>query len=169
MEPIIKHRSQMLLAGCSFFGDPFHSHAGWTDANEIGRLWKRLMRFWATPEIQNSPFGPHQPKTYEIHLQNQVTPETGEYEVFIGFEIQALETVPLELVLKVLPEAEYAIFTVSGEMAHSDEPYIDHWLSRTGHKMAYPFIGQCYDKRFKGLDQLGESELDVFAPIVRVK
>ena len=35
----------MLLVGLSFFGDPFKSSAGWTEENEIGRLWVRFMAF----------------------------------------------------------------------------------------------------------------------------
>lgn len=30
----------IVLVGLSFFGDPFRTNAGWTEENEIGRLWR---------------------------------------------------------------------------------------------------------------------------------
>ena len=47
MEPQIVEKPQMMLLGLSFFGDPFSLSAGWTEENEIGRLWKRFMAYLA--------------------------------------------------------------------------------------------------------------------------
>jgi hypothetical protein len=44
MEGRIEDRPLTILAGLSFFGDPFAQSAGWTEENEIGRLWTRFMR-----------------------------------------------------------------------------------------------------------------------------
>jgi hypothetical protein len=41
-EPVLVELGARTLAGMSFFGDPFTSHAGWTEENEIGRLWQRF-------------------------------------------------------------------------------------------------------------------------------
>ena len=163
MQPIIQHYPYRLLAGFSFFGNPFHSNAGWTEENEIGRLWKRLLAFWALP---NCPY-PLPTISYEVHLQNHETPRTGEFEVFVGFEVQAFNSVPVELCVKILPEADYAIFTLRGEQIRSDEPIIDRWLASAGYQMAFSFFIQRYDQRFKGLDRLDESELDFLIAVRR--
>lgn len=163
MQPIIQHHPRLILAGVSFFGDPFHSHAGWTEANEIGRLWQRLMRILSTPD---SGYG-FPTESYEIHLQYPETPQTGEYEVFVGFAIETLDRVPVELCLKILPESDYAIFTLRGEQIHGDEPLIDRWLATSDYQLVRPIYVQRYDQRFKGLDRLAESEIDLMVPVVQ--
>ena len=45
MQPTIIDKDQMVLLGFSFFGDPFEFSAGWTEENEIGQLWRRLMAY----------------------------------------------------------------------------------------------------------------------------
>ena len=42
MEPRIVESERIILVGFSFFGDPFALSAGWTEENEIGRLWQRF-------------------------------------------------------------------------------------------------------------------------------
>jgi len=158
----------MLLAGFSFFGDPFHSHAGWTEANEIGRLWQRLERLAALPSVQNTLFASIA-VSYEMHLQNHETPQTGEFEIFAGIEVAAVDNVPLELCVKVVPETDYAVFTVRGSETYGDEPVLDNWLRDNGYRQAFPFFLQRYDARFKGVDHLAESEWDILIPIARVE
>ena len=163
MEPIVIRRHlQLLLAGFSFFGDPFHSHAGWTETNEIGRLWQRLYAFWQASESQTPPA-----VVYEVHVQTNETATTGEFEVFTGYEANSVEGLPYELCLKVLPETEYAIFRLKGAQILQDEPIIDDWLRANPYRIAHPFFIQRYDQRFKGLDRLEESELDFLVPVRR--
>ena len=45
MEPTIVDRGEMILLGLSFFGDPFRISEGWTEENEIGRLWQRFITY----------------------------------------------------------------------------------------------------------------------------
>ena len=45
MLPEIRNYPQRYLAGFSFFGNPFEQHSGWTEENEIGRLWVRYMAY----------------------------------------------------------------------------------------------------------------------------
>jgi hypothetical protein len=45
MEPTIVERSQIMLVGFGFWGDPFATSGGWTEENEIGRLWNRFMTY----------------------------------------------------------------------------------------------------------------------------
>lgn len=166
LQPVIQHYPQKWLAGFSFFGDPFHSHAGWTETNEIGLLWRRLMGFWEQPSVQNTAFAP-MGVSYEVHFQSYETPRTGKFEVFAGFEVSDWQNLPLELCLKRLPESDYAVFTLTGEQIRSDEPIMDNWLKASGYRLAYPVFVQRYDKRFKGVHRLAESVLDMLIPVVK--
>jgi hypothetical protein len=47
MDVRIVERGQMILVGMSFYGDPFAESGGWTEENEIGRLWERFMAYLA--------------------------------------------------------------------------------------------------------------------------
>ncbi len=158
LQVTLQSKPRMFLAGLSFFGDPFHSHAGWTEENEIGRLWQRLLG--CLPEN-------HPTVMYEVHVQNDETLLTGEFEVFVGYEIPTPDNVPYAMCIKVLPETDYAIFTLQGTQIHQDEPIVDQWLHANGYKIAYPFYLQQYDQRFKGMDQLEESLIDFLVPVRR--
>lgn len=163
MHPVtITHMPPRLLAGFSFFGDPFHSHAGWTEANEIGRVWQRLLNYLHTDEAPAAV-----DTMYEVHVQNHETPNTGEFEVFVGYEVDTLAAVSYALCAKTLPEAAYAVFTLQGSEIKFDEPLIDNWLTANGYRVALPLFIQRYDSRFKGLDRLDDSELDFLVPVMR--
>jgi predicted transcriptional regulator YdeE len=169
MEPItILEKPQTLLVGLSFFGDPFATSAGWTEENEIGRLWNRFMTYMSAY--------PHQIKhlvnreqAYEVHLEHEETLEKGYYEVFVGMEVAQIEDVPIELLVKVLPPATYAVFALKGQQITSDwDRIIGQWMSGAGYERAYPYGFELYDRRFKGLDKIEESELDVYLPIKKL-
>ena len=165
MEPTIVERSRLILAGFGFFGDPFAASGGWTEENEIGRLWNRFGGFlarhgdrvpWPAPGI-----------AYELHLEHEETAARGHYEVFVGVEVAALADVPVELLVKVLPPTRYAVFTLAGAEITSDwsRTIYQEWLPASGYRQAFPYMFQRYDERFKGLDRLDESVLDVYIPI----
>ena len=46
-DPEIIEAGPMTFVGFSFFGDPFQLSGGWTEENEIGRLWSRFMAYFA--------------------------------------------------------------------------------------------------------------------------
>ena len=151
----IKQIDRLILAGLSFFGDPFHTHAGWTEENEIGRLWKRLMN---VKKLSHTTM-------YEVHIQHEDSGLTGEFEVFVGFEASDWSKIPPDLCLKVLPARLYAIFSVKGDELYQDETVVAQWLEKEGYKASPSYFIQRYDKRFKGVDQLDQSELDFLMPI----
>lgn len=166
MEPVIEHRKVWTIAGFSFYGDPTRAHAGWTHENEIGRLWQRFTGFCARPEIRESDLA-RAPVNYEVHLRNEQTDASGELEVFVGAETTDPFAAPVDLCLKVMPEADYAVFTLRGRQIFGGEDCpIDEWLARSGYR-ALPLSIQRYDERFKGIDRIEESELDFLIPLVR--
>jgi predicted transcriptional regulator YdeE len=168
MEPRIVEVGRMVLLGLGFFGDPFRISDGWTEENEIGRLWHRFMAVLAARQdcvAQGSRAGIF----YEVHIQHEETAQTGEYEVFTGFEVDRLENVPVEMSVKVLPPATYAVFTLRGEEITSDwhQLIYTEWMQASGYRSAHPFGFQRYDERFKGVDRIPESVLEVYVPIAR--
>lgn len=167
MEPTIIEKRQMVLLGFGFFGDPFRTSGGWTEENEIGRLWKRLMAYWAEHR-QRIKHVKTDAVMYEVHIEHGETALTGEFEVFVGLEVEKLEDVPVEMTVKILPPTTYAVFTLEGERITSDWHMMIHeWMSGSGYQRAYPYGFQLYDERFKGVQHIDESILDVYVPVKR--
>ena len=165
-EPAIVERSQIILVGFSFFGDPFATSAGWTEENEIGRLWSRFGAYVAhhsdrIKHIRDPEVG------YEVHIWQEETAATGHFEVFVGVEVARLEDVPVELSVKLLPPATYAVFTLHGDQITSDWPkrIYSEWMPGSGYEVAHSFMFELYDRRFKGMDHLDESALDAYIPV----
>ena len=166
MEPRIIDKGQMILLGFSFFGDPFRLSGGWTEENEIGRLWNRFMAYFSQHRHRIKHVTTDQ-SMYEVHIQHQETEATGEYEVFVGLEVEDLEDMPIEMTVKILPAVSYAVFTLRGEQITSDwhKMIYQEWMANSGYQAAYDYGFQCYDERFKGLDRIQESVLDVYVPV----
>lgn len=164
MQPQITEVTQFTLVGMSFYGDPFDLHSGWDDENHIGLLWKRCMRFLRShPEVKCQPGA-----AFEVHIYGDETQEKGLFEVFVGLpiELRDAQELPANLSLKILPATQYAVFTFTGEQISADwESILEVWISKSGYQACGAFNLQYYDERFKGLDQLEQSVLDVYFPI----
>ena len=156
----------MILVGLGFFGDPFRISGGWTEENEIGRLWQRFMAYLSAHpgRVQQVV---DEKVAYELHIEHEETPRTGECEVFVGVEVAAIEDVPVELSLKVLPPATYAVFTLRGEEITSDWQKMigTDWLPGSGYESDYNYGLQRYDERFKGVEHMDESVLELYVPV----
>lgn len=168
-EPVLVECERMWLVGLSFYGDPFATSAGWTEENEIGRLWSRL---GALLQHHAEALTPHMVpgRSYEVHLADQDAIAKGEFEVCVGVEVRDLDVVPLEMVVKVLPATTYAVFTLRGQEIVADwERIIESgWATAAGYRRAHPYNIQAYDERFVGLDRLDESVIEVMIPVERV-
>ncbi len=169
MEATIVKREQIVLVGFTFFGDPFAASEGWTEENEIGRLWQRFMAYMAqhggcVKHIENPAV------YYEVHIMHEDTDVKGHIEVFVGMQVARLEDVPVQLAVKMLPATDYAVFTLVGEQIISDWPRMiyQEWMPESGYETAHSFMFQFYDQRFKGLDQIDASVLDVYVPVKRL-
>jgi predicted transcriptional regulator YdeE len=166
MEPRIVTEKEWLVVGMSFYGDPFGQAAGWSEDNEIGRLCSRFIGFCShNPTAIKHVLDPG--AFLEIHAETEETATKGFYEVFVGLRVEKLEHVPVECVSKVLPATQYAVFTLRGEQITSDWGkliYTD-WMPSSGYCVSHRYGIQYYDHRFKGLDRIEESALDVYVPI----
>ena len=165
MQPLIIKKPEIFIVGMSFYGDPFSTRSGWDAENEIGRVWTRFMQYLKLngEEIQHivTPG-----VFYEVHIYNDETATKGNFEVFVGAPIDHLEATPVELLVKVLPPSTYAVFTFQGDEITSDwHMAIDQWIGDARYQRAHPFSFQYYDDRFKGVDKIAQSTLDVYMPV----
>ena len=159
-------KGQVILVGFSFFGDPFQLSGEWREENEIGRLWQRFMTYMAHHGDQIKHLT-NKSVCYEVHIEHEETPLKGHYEIFVGIEVEQLEDIPVDVLMKILPPTTYAVFTLKGQQIASDWSrmvYYD-WLPGSGYQVAYNYGFQLYDHRFKGLQNLDESELDIYIPV----
>jgi predicted transcriptional regulator YdeE len=165
MQPKIIHQEMIILAGMSFFGDPFDTSSPWSEENQIGALWKRLMAFLQSHpdalhlDLQRSPY-------YEVHIYGPETETEGMFEVFVGLNLPEITRLPLEMTAKVLPATKYACLTLKGSAIMGDwETELLTWIEENGYQEAHPYHFQLYDERFKGMDRIEESILNVYIPV----
>lgn len=162
--PQVVERPPLTLAGMSYFGDPFTSHAGWTEENEIGRLWCRLGRYLESA-------GAGMPAvTYEVHLQGSESPLTGEFEVFAGYPVPgpgapALGEVAVELATRTLPGGTYVEVELRGADIVAENAVLADWFRESGYREGGPFVVMAYDERFLGTDRLDESVVTFLMPV----
>jgi AraC family transcriptional regulator len=165
VDPQLVDRDQINLVGLSFFGDPFKFSGGWSEENEIGRLWKRFMTYLGEVGDQIRHVKPGG-GFYELHIDHPEMELTGEFEIFVGVEVDRLEDVPVRLSIKILPPAKYAVFTFTGQDIVADwSAELQAWLTTSGYQRAYAYGFQLYDERFKGMDRIDESVLDMYVPV----
>ncbi|MEE4194046.1 MAG: GyrI-like domain-containing protein [Anaerolineae bacterium] len=164
LKPQIIDLPAMVLAGFSFFGDPFHSHAGWTEENEIGRVWQRLTVFYETLPAEER-HNANEAVWYELHLEHPGSIEKGEWEIFVGYQIEQPDEHALELTLKHLPAMTWAVFTLKGTQIGNFDADYKNWLAASDYEEAFPLLIERYDERFKGMERIEESELDYLVPV----
>ena len=167
MNPKIVKKEGMMLAGFSFFGNPFEESDPWSEGNEIGELWQRFMAFLQQNGSDLNGIISQHDVFYEVHISHPETKAKSEFEVFIGVAVDQIRDVPVELLIKVLPATQYAVFTLEGEQINSDWHFMiyQQWLPKSGYSAAHEYGFQAYDDRFKGMDNLADSVLDVYVPI----
>ena len=171
MVPKIISSKKILLAGLSFFGDPFSQASSWDEENEIGRLWNRFYSILERSQ-DTIKYKKDESRFIEIHLYHNNTFDTGEYEIFCGIVVEKLVDIPLEFVIKILPITEYAIFTIKGKKITEMDWYkniFDDWLPQVGYEPRFQYSFQSYDERFKGLNDLENSELDFYFPVKKIQ
>lgn len=154
----------MLLGGLSYFGDPLSAKGGWDSENEIGNTWRRYMAWLA--ENPARPYALGKGVLYEVHIYGPETAQKGYFEVFVGEEISS-HALPVSLSAKWVPGGEYLKITLSGEEISGDwwkdlDAFI---LPERGLERRGEYLIEAYDDRFKGMDRIKDSEIDVYLPV----
>ncbi|MDP3178877.1 MAG: GyrI-like domain-containing protein, partial [Spirochaetaceae bacterium] len=85
----------------------------------------------------------------------------------VGVEVGRSAAPPPLCSLKILPAGDYALVTTRGAEITADwtGELARGFLAPAGRELAGDFSLNVYDRRFKGMDRLGESELDVLLPL----
>lgn len=168
MEPSIIYEKNLFLVGMNFYGDPFNTHTFWHEENEIGHLWDRFMSFLnENPDsIKNSI---KKNVFLEIFITTEKSMEIGLFEVFVGVLVDKIEEIPLNCVAKQLPATNYAVFTLKGNEITSDwhNQIYNKWLPESEYESPYNYNIKYYDERFKDINQIKDSELDVYIPVIK--
>jgi AraC family transcriptional regulator len=157
------------LSGMVYYGNPVHTHEGWTAGNEVGRLWSRFMKLCSeNMEILND-LSIEPGVAYEAHIAYAGELDQ-EYHIFVGIETREPVGYPIELFYKIMPATKYAVFTAKGpNMADQIESIYTQWLPASKYVESYPMLIQKYDqKRFKSLND-PESEIDFMVPVKEKK
>jgi AraC family transcriptional regulator len=164
-DPTFTEEIILKLSGMVYFGNPVHSYEGWTEGNEIGKLWDRFTRICIENADELGKVTVEPGVAYEAHIAYAGEPNQ-EYHIFVGIETREPITYPIELFYKVMPASKYAVFTAKGHnMANQIETIYTEWLPNSLYVESYPMLIQRYDqKRFISLDD-PESEIDFMVPI----
>lgn len=164
MEPALTEKKKLQLIGCSYYGNPFHAAKEWDIQNEIGKLWQQFMNLAVKHQNLLSKAGTN-PLAYEVHIEPEEYKTTKNYYVFVGMEVGDIKEVPLEMVLKILPETRYLKFTTKVANQDAGVAVFREWMPQNGYVQAYPYVIEAYDSsRFKSVED-GESEIDWLIPV----
>lgn len=168
MEPKIIELESLSLLGMNFYGDPFKNNNFWDEENEIGHLWNRFINYFKNNQ-KGFKRRIETDVSLEIFIPSDDYKTHGVCEIFVGVIVDKLDIIPINCVAKKLPKCTYAVFTVKGEKINSDwqNKIFSEWLPQSDYELQYDFNIQYYDKRFKGINQLNNSEIDVYLPIIK--
>ena len=161
------HMDSMLLGGAVFYGDPISIKGSWDSENEIGKTCNRFMEYISqNPE---RPYSCNKPYIYEVHIYGNETASKGYFEVFVGEEVNSAK-LPVSLSSKFFPETDYLKITLYGNEIISDwwKELDSDILPANCAKRNASFIIQAYDERFKGMDNIRDSIMDVYIPVQTV-
>lgn len=164
MKTELAYLDSMLLGGVDFYGDPISAKGGWDAENEIGKTWQRFSAF--ITENPERPYSYNKPFFYEVHIYGSETEKKGYFEVFVGEEVNTAQ-LPVALSTKFIPASDYLKITLYGK-----EVTGDWWLKldteiipASGLKRKSAYLIEAYDERFKGMDKIEDSILDVYIPV----
>jgi len=169
--PKISEQKQLIILGCNFYGNPFHSAGEWSKNNEIGNLWIRFLQNYQKYSFLLDKLNVFPGKSFEVHFEPPNFKKSKNFEVFVGIVVEQLgEEIPLEFVLKILPASKYASVTSYGNDYSSVDYLFSEWLKspKSLYKQSYPFMIEYYDeKRFDSNDMNNpKSEIDWWIPVV---
>lgn len=161
------HQDPIILLGLDFYGDPFSNSSWWSEENEIGQLWHRFYKSFMPVREKFQPYLINN-AYYEMHIMNQDYKEKGHYEIFVGIQINDLPEDTLHYLVKKIKAQAFVKVCLSGEEILSDYyPELERQcVDLFGMKLSQEFMIQTYDERFKGMDKINESEMDVFVPLI---
>ena len=155
MEPRIVEKSEIILIGMVYFGDP--------SGGEFAKTWELFDR-----HMSSIPGRVNEREFYGLEFYTEEFQQSHKWYYMAAVETTNLDEIPLEMVGKRLPASKYAVFTVTGGLKNIGSmfgyAYVT-WLPSSDYEIAYPYDFEFYDEeRFKG-GQSEDSEIDLYIPI----
>ena len=153
MEPKIVKKSAFMVVGLPYFGK--------NEAGEIPQLWGAFNPRIA--EIQNID---NNGECYGICSSMD---ESGAFEYVACFPVTKVDALPKDMVARLVPAQEYAVFVHVGALDTLQETYkyiSEEWLPKSGY--AYPSNGvdfEVYNDEFKFGE--ADSKMYLYFPIVK--
>jgi AraC family transcriptional regulator len=158
MEPEFVKREAIKLIGIMYYGD----NKNW----EIPKIWEEFI-----PLMKKVPNRLPVQEAYGLCFYTESFSKTGLFYYMAGLPVSSLEEIPMELVGKILPASEYAVFThkepVAGKTGNIKDTYAHvygTWLPKSPYVNPYGYDFEYYDERFKG-NTNPDSEIDIYIPI----
>jgi|WetSurSiteA1Bulk_404760.scaffolds.fasta_scaffold28201_2 AraC family transcriptional regulator len=158
MEPRIVKREAIKLIGIMYYGD----NKNW----EIPKIWEEFM-----PLMKKIPNCLPLQEAYGLCFYTESFSKSGLFYYMAGLPVSSLDEIPMELVGKILPAAEYAVFThkplIAGKTSNIKDAYAHvygTWLPKSPYVNPYAYDFEYYSERFKG-NTNPDSELDIYIPI----
>ena len=128
---------------------------------DISALWRRFEE--SEHLVRNEAEG----VGYELHSYPEGEHEWSDVTVMVGVQVTRAEDVPEGMVVKVLPPAQYALFThrlADGGYEGANER-MDSWLAAGPYRLHPHMSIQRFDERFRGGSH-PDSEIDFLLPVV---
>ena len=158
MEWKIVKKEAVKLVGMMYYGD----NKNW----EIPKIWEEFL-----PLMKKVPNSLGVQEAYGLCFYTESFSKTGLFYYMAGLPVSSLDVIPMELVGKTLPPAEYAVFThrgsIVGQANTVRETYAyayGTWLPKSAFVNPYICDFEFYDERFKG-NANPESEIDICIPV----
>jgi AraC family transcriptional regulator len=159
MEPKIIKRDALKLIGMMYYGD----NKNW----EIPKIWESFM-----PLMKKIPNVLPVQEAYGLCFYAESFSKTGNFYYMAAVPVSSLDEIPMELVGKTLPAAEYAVFTHRGSVVGNSNSVKDTyayaygtWLPKSPYANPHAYDFEFYDQRYKG-NADPDSEIDIYIPIL---
>lgn len=174
MESEIIDRKEFKLIGMDYYGTL--KSAGREGENAVADLWQRFTDFCEAKWELIDEYVANPKLSYEMHIWNEEEyQDTGNFHAFVGVEVNDVEYLPLELVIKKIPGGKFGKFTFrGGEIGDWERMIYDQWMPDSDYGVetfeGYSLDIQCYhEEEFKGVDRLEDSKMEVYVPLVEYK
>ncbi len=173
MEYEIIEKERMKLAGFDYRGSMLDEKESFE--KKIENLWGTLSEFCVNKWLSIDDEVVDPKYSYEVQVWNEEElDQEGKLEVFVGFELEDIDEIPVELVNKVLPATKYISFQLKGEEIETwEEDILQDWIPDSDYWIRsfdeYLFHIQCFhEEKYKGIDNIEDSELEVLIPVEKV-
>jgi len=106
--------------------------------------------------------------SYAVETYTDETETLKKWFYMAGVEVDTLDSIPIQLSAKIIPDNTYACFefkgSISPRLGELFQYIYKEWLPNSGYEQAQPYDIERYDERFLGVG-IDESVLEILIPI----